>query len=111
MTIAGKIIDKLGGAQKVSDITGLSISQIHRWRWPKNRGGTGGLVPAPHQQPLLDYARANNLPLGPDDFFEPVAVSGDGKAGSRHAPQSAQPAKPRHADQRPRNPRARAGAQ
>lgn len=71
MTIAERVIQKMGGPTKVSEITGVVVSQVHRWKWSKEKGGTGGLVPAPHQQPLLDYARQNALPLTPADFFEP----------------------------------------
>jgi hypothetical protein len=72
MTIAGRIIEIVGGPEKVSEIAGVHISQVYRWTWPKSRGGTDGRVPTQHQQPILNYAIENKLPLTPADFFDPI---------------------------------------
>lgn len=68
--IAEKIIAKLGGAPIVAKIIDIDVSQVYRWTYPKQRGGTGGLVPSWHQQPLLDWAKNNNIDLSHADFFE-----------------------------------------
>lgn len=58
------------GVVVVSEITGVHSSRVHRWTYPKERGGTGGTIPSQHQQVLLDGALARGLGLRPSDFFE-----------------------------------------
>lgn len=69
-TIAKTVIDILGGAPIVSEIVNRDVSQVYRWTYPKEKGGTGGLVPAVYQQLLLDWAKQNEKPLLPEHFFE-----------------------------------------
>ena len=66
---ASHIIALLGGPQATAELAGVHISRVFRWTYPKARGGTGGLVPAQHQQHLLDSARARGIALEPADFF------------------------------------------
>lgn len=66
---ASRIVALLGGPQTTAELAGVHISRVFRWTYPKARGGTGGLVPAQHQQRLLDQARARGIALEPDDFF------------------------------------------
>ena len=66
---ASHIIALLGGPQATAELAGVHISRVFRWTYPKARGGTGGLVPAQHQQHLLDSARARGIALEPSDFF------------------------------------------
>lgn len=67
--VAGKIILKCGGHQKVADMLGLDVSQIYRWTYPKSRGGTGGIIPTKRQNKLLQVARNSGIEINPDDFF------------------------------------------
>jgi DNA-binding transcriptional regulator YdaS (Cro superfamily) len=78
--VASKIIGKCGGAQAVAALLGLSPASVHKWKYPVERGGTGGLVPTNRQQELLDRARAAGVDLRPDDFFERPAAKSDGEA-------------------------------
>jgi hypothetical protein len=78
--IAEKIIDKCGGAQRVADWLGLKVSAVHRWKYPQDRGGTGGLIPSNRQQELLERARAEGIDLKPSDFFEIDSSSQNGDA-------------------------------
>ena len=66
---ASHVIALLGGPQATAELAGVHISRVFRWTYPKARGGTGGLVPAQHQQHLLDCARARGIALEPADFF------------------------------------------
>ena len=66
---ASRIVALLGGPQTTAELAGVHISRVFRWTYPKARGGTGGLVPARHQQRLLDQARARGIALEPEDFF------------------------------------------
>lgn len=66
---AFSIITMCGGADAVADIVGRSVGRVYRWMHPRDRGGTGGLVPADCQQVLLDGARARGIDLRPEHFF------------------------------------------
>lgn len=69
MNPAAKIIDRLGGEAKVSEITGTSFTAPYRWQHEKSKGGTGGLIPQRHHPVLLQYARENNIELSPEEFL------------------------------------------
>jgi hypothetical protein len=63
------IIAKLGGAANVSKALGVSYSQVRKWTWSKERGGTGGLIPQRHHLAVLDLAIRMNKPLVASDFL------------------------------------------
>jgi len=67
VTPAHNVIRKLGGAQAVAKLLDLDVSNVHRWTYPKARGGTGGKVPTRHQDTLLRKAEGK---LTYADFFE-----------------------------------------
>lgn len=69
MEPAKTIIDICGGFQAVAEMTGRDASRIHRWTYPKGRGGTGGLIPPDAQVRLLDEAVKRGIPLNPNHFF------------------------------------------
>lgn len=69
MEPAQKIIEICGGYQAVAKMTGRTISRVHRWTYPKDRGGTDGLIPSDAQQILLREAIKRGLPLTPAHFF------------------------------------------
>ena len=79
---ASHIIALLGGPQATAELAGVHISRVFRWTYPKARGGTGGLVPAQHQQHLLDSARARGIALEPADFFRRSSDQEDGLEGT-----------------------------
>lgn len=74
MTPAERVIQKCGGPEKVAEVLGIHVTNVHRFKYSKDKGGRGGLVPAEHGQALLDWARANNVDLTPEDFFEGEGV-------------------------------------
>lgn len=69
MEPAATIITRLGGEQKVSEITGRAYTAPYRWQQPVEKGGTGGLIPQRLHIKLLDYAAANGIALSPADFL------------------------------------------
>lgn len=75
---AKSIIAKIG-IEKVSEITGKHVSRVYRWMYPKERGGTGGLIPQTDAPALLAWALDNGVELSPADFF-PNASPGQGRA-------------------------------
>jgi hypothetical protein len=74
MTIAEKIIRKCGGHRQVAAWLGLSLPQVYRWTYPREKGGAGGLVPARRQAALLAKARQAGIDLRPEDFFAVAAT-------------------------------------
>ncbi len=68
--VAQKIIEKFGGHKAVADALGLDITRVYRFTYDKSRGGTGGLIPAPHQQTLLQKAKELGVNITCSDFFQ-----------------------------------------
>lgn len=76
MNPAQTIIQKLGGDRAVCDMLRESgdkctISTVCRWRLPKEKGGTGGLIPSKRVMRLIDAAAKCGIRLRTDDFFMP----------------------------------------
>lgn len=69
-TSASRIIEKCGGHEAVAAMAGVHVTRVFRWTYPKERGGTGGIIPHRHQQTLLCKAREQGIALDPADFFE-----------------------------------------
>lgn len=65
---AHSVIRKIGIA-KVAEVTGKHVSRVYRWMYPKENGGTGGLIPQPDARLLLEYARSAGIELSAEDFF------------------------------------------
>lgn len=65
---AATVIRVIGGVAVAADITGTDRTTVWRWTQPKPKG-TGGLVPAEHQGPLLRWAIEHGKPLTPAMFF------------------------------------------
>jgi len=65
---AKSVIAKVG-VEKVSAVTGKHISRVYRWMYPKDRGGTGGIIPQADAFRILAHARTEGIPLSADDFF------------------------------------------
>jgi len=67
---AAALMIKLGGPERMAEAAGVHVTRVYRWRVPKSKGGTDGLIPAKKQQKILDWARKNNIDVSPSDFFE-----------------------------------------
>lgn len=68
--VADRIIKKCGGVSEVARITGRALPSIHKWRHTKEKGGTGGLIPADAQKLLMAAALRGEVVLDPADFFD-----------------------------------------
>lgn len=66
------IINLCGGIDRVALMTGRSVVRVRRWTYPKERGGTDGLIPSDVQPHLLSAARAAGVNLKPEHFFKDV---------------------------------------
>jgi hypothetical protein len=73
---AASIAVKLGGLENLASAAGVSLSRASRYRQPKDKGGTGGLIPSSRQQRILDWAQQHGVKLGPADFFSVPKTSG-----------------------------------
>ena len=68
---ARTIIDRFStseacGVSVVSAITGVGVTSVRKWRYPKEKGGTGGLIPSRRWMRLKQEGRRRGIPL-PDD--------------------------------------------
>lgn len=68
---AHTVIKICGGFEATAAMADRSEVRVRRWTYTKEKGGTGGLIPADCQQRLLDEARSRGLPLRPEHFFAP----------------------------------------
>lgn len=66
---ATSIIKKFEGLKAVAEITGISRHSVMFWRYPRDRRGTGGLIPSRHAVKLLAAAKERGIDLSPADFF------------------------------------------
>lgn len=66
---AHTVITICGGYAETARMSGRSEVRVRRWEYPKEKGGTGGLIPSDCQQTLLDAARAEGKDLRPEHFF------------------------------------------
>lgn len=66
---AQNIISKFGGAQVLAELLNINVSNVHRWTYPKSRGGTGGVIPTRHQLKILKIGKKKKIKVNPQDFF------------------------------------------
>ena len=69
---AKTIIAKAGGVDAVASITGKHVSRIYRWMHPREKGGTGGVVPHADATKLLRHAQETGIEITAADFFAPA---------------------------------------
>lgn len=63
------VIEKCGGHAVVAEVLGVDVSRVYRFTYPKERGGTGGVIPAKHQVTLLSEMPKRGVQLLAQDFF------------------------------------------
>ena len=56
------IVTKLGGISATARLLNKPKSTVQTWL-------EGGLIPAHHQQPIIDAARKARIEITPEDFF------------------------------------------
>lgn len=69
MEPARTIINRLGGPNKVAEITGVHRTRVSNWARNKDAGGTGGVIPFKHVPALLAAAKDASIELTADDFL------------------------------------------
>jgi hypothetical protein len=79
--VAARVIEKCGGVANTARLARRAVPSVHKWRHPKSKGGTGGLIPADAQASLMAAARRGEAALEPEDFFDaPVPSQGEDAA-------------------------------
>ena len=78
---AARVIEKCGGIDRTAEFVGRDRSVVNRWRLPREKGGTGGIVPAHHQVKLLSEAPKHGIKLTSSDFFDDDT---ENEGGPRH---------------------------
>jgi len=71
---AKSVIAKIGGIDVAASVTGKHVSRIYRWMQPREKGGTGGVVPHGDATKLLRHAASHGLDLTANDFFAAEAA-------------------------------------
>lgn len=66
---ARTVIEICGGFAATARLADRDTTRVHRWTYPKERGGTGGLIPADCQVALLKAAKDAGIDLRPEHFF------------------------------------------
>jgi hypothetical protein len=67
---AKTVIEICGGVKATAEMAGAHHTWVRRWTYPRHRhDGTGGLIPAKFQAPILAEAKRRGLPLTAEHFF------------------------------------------
>lgn len=60
---AASVIKALGGVPTLAKAINKTTTTVQRWRWPKEVGGTGGIIPHWHHDDILDLAKERGIRL------------------------------------------------
>lgn len=71
---AQTIISRLGGPAVVAKLVSVHRTRVSNWKRPREKGGTGGMIPQQYHRTLLDHAEQNDIPLAAEDFLPPRVV-------------------------------------
>lgn len=72
---ASSVLALIGGVEVAARITGKHVSRVYRWTYPRERGGTGGVIPHEDATKLLKWASESDIPLSASHFFVVEATS------------------------------------
>ena len=63
-----KISEKWGGLRKMAKAMGKDPANVYRWAKPREKGGTGGLIPSSAVMDVVDLAERDNVELTAEDW-------------------------------------------
>jgi len=69
LTQAERVIAKFGGARKLAKALALDPSTVYKWTYPREKQGTGGVVPNNKIPALLAAARAEGILFTPAELW------------------------------------------
>jgi hypothetical protein len=59
----------------VSAAAGVHRTRVWKWTQPREKGGTGGVIPHWHVRKLLEHATANGIAITSADFAPNITYS------------------------------------
>lgn len=65
---AEKIIAKFGGPAKIAAALECDVSAVYKWTYPKDKGGTDGLIPSSSMPIVLHAADVMGIDITPQDL-------------------------------------------
>ncbi|KQS95353.1 hypothetical protein [Rhizobium sp. Leaf386] len=65
---AKSIVAKIG-IPKCAEITGKHVSRVYRWMAPREKGGTGGIIPFEDAATLIAHFEKNGIEFSHKEFF------------------------------------------
>ncbi|MDG2570621.1 hypothetical protein P7L87_23970 [Vibrio parahaemolyticus] len=80
MEPANTIIKLLGGPTRVAEAVNVHRTRVHSWMRPREKGGTGGVIPHWHVPKLLAFAQKKGVKLKRTDFAPQHVVIQTGEA-------------------------------
>jgi hypothetical protein len=66
---ANTIITKFKGLKPLAEAADVTVHSVMRWRKPKEKGGTGGVIPHWHIDDILIAAKARGIDIRETDFL------------------------------------------
>lgn len=66
---AERILNKFGGAGRLSRALGLSRSTCFKWTYKKENGGTGGVIPYKYHDKIKKIAELNDIEILAEDWL------------------------------------------
>ena len=66
---AALIIKLFGGVKSLANAINKDPATIYRWTYPKNKGGTGGLIPSAALRKITEAAQHLNISLYEHEFI------------------------------------------
>lgn len=73
MEPAHTIIVKLGGPTAVAEAIGVHRTRVSNWMRPREKGGTGGVIPHWRVPALIELAAKKSVDLALSDFAPVIA--------------------------------------
>lgn len=77
MEPAASIIKKLGGHDVIAEYLQTAKNTPFRWTYPREKGGTGGIIPHWHHEKLMQMATDRGIPLSRIELVEGVSASAE----------------------------------
>ena len=63
------VIRTFGGVRRTARLVGRSAPSVSKWRAPKHKRGTGGMVPMGVMQTILKIARVRQIDIDASDLI------------------------------------------
>lgn len=66
---AASVIAALGGVPTLAKGIGTTTTTVQRWRWPKEIGGTGGVIPHWRHKDIIAFAEKCGVHISYNSFI------------------------------------------